>query len=382
MVHEMLNKVMENIVQLDEQFEEAVRMGYEKPYKEDKILDYSTHTEYDKYIPQIGYLTQSIRVEMNKTLKSIEFMTADETNPRLINIAELIKHQYFKQAADELYKLESESMVYKTVEIAYHGERTNHAIRKIMNFTYFLLETRNISRIITLETGFFKELTSDSSNFYSYDMVLFAELIRHTIETLDSKFSHRDDYDDLVMKLGYIKISFPNVIQKLVFEHFSNPNPKWCIANGLWNESIFVDNFFFNNERHKRIVYTWNEGISQANKQWTLKFNRRKEAYEIKSYKFDEYMYSSENNVALDIDNRFIFTQRGSEVPLKGLWAIMPIDNTYFAIRNVFDNEYIYSREDLEFVEDYTKRRVFAWRVQGQFNTGKYGSQFWTLNTC
>lgn len=382
MAHEMIDRVMENIVLLDEQFDEAVHLGYESPYQEDKMMDYDTHSEYDMHIPMIGYLTHSIRIEMNKTLQAIGFMTADETSERLKHIAELIKRQYFKQAADDIYNLESESMIYKTIEIAFHGERANHAIRKIMNFTYYLLETRNISRIVTIEIAFFRELTTDSNSFYTYDMVLFAELVRYTTEKLHNKYSHRNDYEDLVLKLGYMQITFPNIIHKLVFEKFSNPSPKWCISNGLWNESIFVDNFWYNDDRYKRLVYTWNEGISQANKQWSVKFNHEKEAYEIKSFLYDEYMFSSENNDVWDKDNRFVFTKSSAEVPLKGFWAIIPIDNNYFAIRNVFDNEYIYSREDLAFVEDYTKRRVFGWRVQGQFNTGSYGSQFWTLNTC
>lgn len=380
--HEMIDRVMEDIVKLDEEFEEAVHMGYDFPYHQDILLGYSTHKEYDMHIPRLAYLTHSIRVEMNKTLKAIEFMTTDETSERLITIADLIKRKYFKQAADEIYQLESDSMIYTTIEIVYSGERTSHAIRKIMNFAYHLLESRNIGKIITIELAFFRELTIDSNAFYTYDMVLFAELIRFTIETLERNFAHRNDYEDLVLKLTYIRISFPNMIQKLVFEKFANENPKWCIRNGLWNESIFVDNFWYSNDRNKRIVYTWNEGIAQSVKQWILTFNHKKEAYEIKNYLYEEYMYSSENNNAYDINNRFLFTMKSEEVPRKGYWAIVPIDNNYFAIRNVNDNEYIYSREDLDFVADYSKRRVFGWRIQGQFNTGSYGSQFWTLNTC
>lgn len=352
-VYEYMNDIYSNLDKMDEDLKKSLRGTY--------------NTE----VKHFGFSTVSIRQLMNSTLNMIYLMNARPNEFNIKKIADLIINDQFVEATKLIERLDKEILIYPIIEMVYKSQRQLVSVEKLINFTYhYMLTTKSISKVVAMEIMLFKEMTFDPDNLFTYDMIVFAELIRDTSNRLTTFYKHATNQEILKKKLKFIKMSLPLIIQNLVF--YRGPT---CIENEHYNEYIFTSDYMYNNEMDKRIVYTWDQGIYAVQKQWNFIFDREKFGYKIRNKDNNEYMYSPPNNVVFDVNSRFTFTK--SSLTDTSYWSFTPIDNNHFAIRNINNNEYIYVVEDTTFAGVYARRRVFSRRVQGDLNVGELGSQLW-----
>lgn len=361
---ELIKKVYENIDDFDKKFTEA--------------LD----NDYDDYVLEFGFYTTEIENGMLKALNKTDEMNADMDHKVVREISFSIKAERYDEAVTQMGSLENEILIYKIVESAYKSERQVHAFNKLLKFSYKLLNSRNMSLVIAVEVSLFKELTEDPNNLYTRQMISFAELVRETIETYYEYYRDTSEYNEMNNRLNYIQVSFPENIQRLVFLKGFEFSSFMCFRNVYWKERMFVGDFQYGNDHNRRILYISDEGVDLPNQQWNIYYNSTKQGYIIRSALYDEYLHNAEDAILLDNDNRFVFTKPKQTDPLKGYWALIPIDVNYFAIKNVYDDEFIYAVKDETFVKEYHKRRVFSWRVKGDFKSPQYKSELWTLEVC
>lgn len=69
-----------------------------------------------------------------------------------------------------------------------------------------MMDTKAISKIVTMEVIMFREMTSYPDNFFSFDMVVFAELVRETIQKLKSFYKYNPKQKQLLTKLSHIVV--------------------------------------------------------------------------------------------------------------------------------------------------------------------------------
>lgn len=354
-VYEYMDEIYTNLDKLDEDLKKSLR------------------GKYDIEVKHFGFSTVSIRQLMNSTLKMVYLMNARPTDFNIKKIADLITNDQFGEATKLIERLDREILIYPIIEIVYKSERQMVSVEKLINFTYhYMSSTKSISKVVAMEIMMFREMTLDPDNLFTYDMIVYAELLRETISKVTTYHKHDPNQDILNKKLKFIRKSLPRMIQNLVFY-----KGEICIENEHWKEFLFISDHMYNNEKDKRIVYTWEDGISKNQKQWLIAFDRKKFGYTIKHKNLNEYLYSPPNNVVYDVDRRFTFTK--SSLSDTSYWSFTPIDNNHFAIRNIKNNEYIYVVEDSTFSSVYQKRRVFSRRVQGDLNAGELGSQIWKI---
>lgn len=352
-VYEYMNEIYSNLDKMDEDLKKSLRGKY--------------NTE----VKHFGFSTVSIRQLMNSTLNMVFLMNARPNEFDIKKIVNLIIDDKFVEATKLIERMDKEILIYPIVEMVYKSQRQLVSVEKLIKFTYhFMSTTKSISKVVAMEIMLFKEMTFDPDNLFTYDMIVFAELLRETMNKLTTFYKHSANQEILLKRLKFIKMSLPRMIQNLVF--YKGPI---CIENEHYKEYMFTSDYMFNNEKDKRIVYTWDSGINARNKQWHFSFDREKFGYKIKNKDNNEFMYSAPNNIVFDVDNRFTFTK--SSLSDTSYWSFTPIDNNHFAIRNINNNEYIYVIEDVSFAEVYFRRRVFSRRIQGDLNAGELGSQLW-----
>lgn len=211
-------------------------------------------------------------------------------------------------------------------------------------------------------------------------MVSLAELVRETMELYYEYFRATPEFNDVYKRLTSIQVSMPENIQRLVFLKGFRFAAYVCFKNVYWNESLFTGDFQHNNDQNRRILYTAT-GVDAINQQWNIYYNHSRQGYLIKSLLYDEYLYNPEDDIVFDDENRFIFTKEKRTDPLKGYWAIIPVDHNHFAIKNIMDHEYIYASKDERFYQVHHMRRVFSMRVKDN-QPPQYRSDHWILEEC
>lgn len=348
---------------------------YKSLDKLDDDLRRALRSNYNSEVKFFGFSTVNIRQLMDKTLNMVYLMNAKPSDFNVQKIADLITQDNFNSATQLIERLDTEILIYPIVELVFREERQALSIEKLINFTYYYLSnTRSISKVVAMELTMFKEMSQDPDNLFSYDMMVFAELLRETILKLTTFYKHATNQQVLLEKLKFLRVSLPRQIQNIVFFK----KPLLCFENYRWNEFLFIDDDFLNGERDKRIVYTWERGLYSRQKLFLIEFDRFKFGYTIKNTNMSEYLYSPSNNVVFDVDNRYTLSK--SQLDDYSYWSFTPINNNLMAIRNIRNNEYIYSPEDTQNVAAHDKRRVFARRIQGDLNVEEIGSQVWWIS--
>lgn len=341
--------------------------------KLDDDLKRALRSDYNSGVKFFGYSTVNIRQLMSKTLNMVYLMNARPSDFNIRRIANLITQDNFNKATELIEQLDTEILIYPIVELVYSEERQALSIEKLINFTYhYMSNTRSISKVVAIELTMFKEMALDADNLFSYDMIVFAELLRETILKLTTFYKHAPYQQELLQKLKFLRVSLSRMIANLVFF-----KKALCIENYRWKEFLFIGDEFLKGEKDKRIVFTWERGLYTRQKQFRIEFDRFKFGYKIKNVDNGEYLYSPSNNVVFDVDNRYTLSK--SQLDDNSYWSFTPINNDYMAIRNIRNNEYIYSPEDVAYVADQDKRRVFSRRVQGDLKVEKIGSQIWLI---
>lgn len=359
-----------------------IKNVYENIEKFAKLYLEALHGDYDSLVFGLGYFTVEISDDLRNILNKLDEMNADSSYKLVQEIASLITTEKFNEASNAIFKLENEILIYKIVEHAYKFERQNHAMLKLLKFGYHLLETRNMTVAIALEVSLFRELSADPNNLYTRSMVSLAELVRETMEKYYEVYRDTPNYKEWNKRLHFIQLSVPEIVQKLVFlKGFKFPS-YICIKNLYWKERMFVGDFHYDNDQNRRILYTTNETIDLPNQQWNMYYNSTKFGYLIRNVLYDEFLHNAEDAILYDDENRFIFTKSKETDPKKGYWAFIPVDVNYFAIKNVVDDEFMYAIVDVTFKEVYHKRRVFSFKVKGDFKSRQYNSQLWSLEVC
>lgn len=101
--------------------------------------------------------------------------------------------------------------------------------------------------------------------------------------------------------------------------------------------------------------------VSLNNAKWKLHLGSNGQ-YQIINFELDEPLYAGDDNLAYDKERRRVFTWRPRSYDYGSwrYWTLQESFNSYYTIKNVLYNEYLYAA-------DYpSPGHVFTWREQNQ----------------
>lgn len=335
---------------------------------------------YDLFMFKFLYITGAYSRKADESIAKLDLISAKSDDPRVKAVANSIENNDYDTAMKAYNTLGNEGLLFTIVEIVYNKVPNSYSqsIKKLIDFTTVLLKKRKIKPTATICLAIFKEMIK-SKNIFTYDMMNFAEFISLKFKELNREYYHIADYKTLKEQFIYIESSLPKQVQDIVFGHNFHPTESFYIKNVRWKEHIFVDEFFYDNNRDRRIAYSWEVEVSLDKKKWKFQFDEDRMGYYIISHDYDEYLYATDNSLLYNVSNRPIFTRRGTGSILKSVWLLEPVADTYFYIRNKFYDEYIYVPEDRTFANVNAKRRVFSYTSKGNKVVPQENAGLWMI---
>lgn len=353
--HELIELINNNINDLVNEFNGAVDGSY------------------NNRIIQIGYFTTSIEIYFDRTIKRINYdVDSDDADVR--NIVSLIRQNNYKKVAEEMKKVNDEIMVYKIIEESYKAELTKNPY-KLLRMLSSILQNGLITDAVAILLGILKEFTKNPENMYTIEMLYTGELIFETTYRFKKYYQYHYGYDDLDTKIRLLRVSLPKNVEQVTFGKFM----KFCITNKRFGESMFLDGAHYNDEKNKRLVYTWNDGVPIESKLFNFIYNSTNEGYIIENNLFEENLYTGTTQF-YDRNSRYVFSQWHLNETKSQFWELTPYDKKYFLIRNLHDLDYLFSHQDNDFADEFRKRRVFTWK--GRLNDLPEDSYLWAFEDC
>lgn len=375
-----LNSTKDVLSQMKDFIDEMRQLWHE-------AIDYESN--YDSYMFNFFYITEEYKRMTNQAISKIDLISVRSDDIRLKTVVDFIKREDYQNAVSAYKTLGNEGLLFTIVQLVYTADPRYHieyditytlSITKLIKFSTVLLESKMIKSITTLSLALCREMIN-SKNIFTFDMMYFAEFVVKISKLLNTEYFHIADYEMLREQLIYIEKSLPGIIQNAVFGYNNyNQTEYFYIRNEHWKEHIFVDEFFHDNCKDRRIAYSWETGIMDSKKKWKIQFDMKRVGYVITSHDYDEYLYATDKDNLYNVTIRPIFTRKELDLIEKGIWLIEPMENNkYFLIRNKFYDEYIYVPEDEIFVGVHSKRRVFSYLFEAEYFVPFHAPGIWTF---
>lgn len=352
-----------------------------------EAIDYGNN--YDLFLFKFFYITEEYKRKADQAVSKIDLISVRNDDIRLATVVNFIKKDDYQNAANAYKTLGNEGLLFTIVQLVYTADPRYHieydvtytlSITKLIKFSSVLLESKMIKSVATLSLALCREMIN-SKNIFKFDMMYFAEFVVKITKILNTEYFHIADYEMLREQFIYIEKSLPGIIQNAVFGYNNyNQTEYFYIKNEHWKEHIFVDEFFHDNRKDRRIAYSWETGIKDSKKKWKIQFDMKRVGYIITSHDYNEYLYAADKDLLYNVTIRPIFTRKQLDSIEKGVWLIEPMENNkYFLIRNKFYDEYIYVPEDETFASVYAKRRVFSYLFEIEYFVPFHAPGIWTF---